>query len=237
MDFGSNSNLTGIQRKLSKQALSEPGCPIRNIKTLIFDCDGLLVDSEELSFEARSQAAARFGHQLREEDFLYFWFDGNGGTGAFCQKYTLPLEEFQEIKRTIYDEFIQSRLKLCPGVQAFLDAMKDRYALALCSNSSKRDLEKILDRFSLRKYFEVVVSGNDLHHGKPDPEGFLLAAKKTGVEPSEALIFENSHIGLAAANAAGIKCIIIPDKFGKKFRFSAAEMVLERIDEAVGILK
>ena len=66
---------------------SPSGRPMfENIKALILDCDGLLVDSELLQFKARQKAAARFGHELSEKDFLYCWFEGNGGAKTFCSK-------------------------------------------------------------------------------------------------------------------------------------------------------
>lgn len=203
---------------------------------MILDCDGLLVESEFWQFEARRLASLHFGHHLSEKDFLYFWFDGNGGGKRFCAQYGIPLDEYQAIKHRLYDGFIEEKLTLRPGVEKFLDVVKKNYKVGLFSNSEIQDLEKILGRFSLRNYFDTVVSGNDIQHGKPDPEGYLLAARRMETEPSAALVFENSHIGLAAALAAGMKCVVVPDEYGRKYQFNGADRVLNQIDEALGLL-
>lgn len=207
-----------------------------NIKALILDCDGLLVDSELLQFKARQKAAACFGHELSEKDFLYFWFEGNGGAKTFCAKYGFSVEEYQTLKHQYYDELIEAKMELCQGIEHFLSAVHGKYTLALCSNSKLDDIEKILKKFHLEKYFDVLVTGDELERAKPWPDGYLLAAKKLNVSPLEAVVFENSHIGLAAAKAAGMRCVIVPDVFGKKFQFSSADAVVTRIDEALKLL-
>lgn len=207
---------------------------LHGAKALIFDCDGLLIDSEPWQFKARYLAARMFGQVLTETEFLYFWFDGNGGSKAYCAKVGIDFKAFDHAKHALYDQFIESGIELCPGVRDFLKLVQGRYHLALCSNSVKSDLQKVLMRFSLENVFTTIISGNDLKHGKPDPEGFLLAAKKSDATPAESVVFENSHIGLMAAKAAGMRCVIVPDALGSKFKFGAADLVVQRIDE-VGV--
>jgi len=93
-------------------------------------------------------------------------------------------------------------------------------------------VDEILRRFHLRDFFEVIVDGDDVKFGKPDPEAYLITAKKLGVAPAECVVFEDSHVGVLAAKAAGMMCIAVRHQEARvRQDLSAADQVLESFEE------
>ncbi|EKD88860.1 MAG: HAD-superfamily hydrolase, subfamily IA, variant 3, partial [uncultured bacterium] len=99
--------------------------------------------------------------------------------------------------------------------------------MAVASSSNRDWVEGYLSKLGIRKFFKIVCTSNDVANVKPDPELFLLAAKKLGIAPSEAVIFEDSPNGIRAAKAAGIPCIAIPNDITKSMDLSLATRIVD----------
>ncbi len=144
----------------------------------------------------------------------------------------------EEVARRIDDEverLVVSEAEVRPGAQPALEeARRLGLALALASSSRYRYVEAVLDRFGLRRYFEVVHSAEDEDHGKPDPAVFLGAAARLGVVPEACVVFEDSPAGVLAAKAARMACIAVPaDEDRQDPAITQADAILSSL-EALG---
>ena len=119
-------------------------------------------------------------------------------------------EEMAGRKNGYYIEFLQqiTPTDILPGIKAFIDALKAT-GIKIAVASSSRNASIILERIGMTDVFEAVTDGNDITHSKPDPEVFLKAAEKLGIEPKNCLVVEDADAGVDAALAAGMKCLAI----------------------------
>ena len=112
-----------------------------------------------------------------------------------------------------------------------LAVYNEKYLLAMASSNTRKAIDKVMDIFSLSKYIKVSVSGEEVEKGKPNPEIFLKAAKKLGVEPKNCLIIEDTFVGIQAAKAAGMKCIGFKNPNSGDQDLSGADLVVESFKE------
>lgn len=180
------------------------------IKAIIFDLDGVIADSTKAEFEAYRQAFQKHGITLTYNEFLIL----RGGIGLELietilknRKVMLNAKHIYETKQRIYETII-------PKIKPFAETIRlinrlKNYKLAVASSSSSKNIQKILQNFRIRSKFDVIVGGEDVKRGKPNPEIFLLTAKKLGVEVENCLVIEDSSVGFEAAKKAGMECIIL----------------------------
>jgi HAD superfamily hydrolase (TIGR01509 family) len=129
-------------------------------------------------------------------------------------------------------------LTLMPGVRETVETLHARdYTLAITSSAVGSSIDAILRRLQLRDAFSLIVDGSEVVHGKPDPEAYLLTARKLQVEPHECLVLEDSHVGVVAAKRAGMACVAIPNPRAQTVQdLSAADVIVQRIDEVLAIV-
>lgn len=180
-------------------------------RAVVFDLDGTLIDSEALVFEAYMAAAERHGLPLDQSRFLACVGKHRAATEATLRSYfgDFPLEVFFE---TVSAHIGDGVAPLKPGALEILDrldASKLRYALATSSGPPWVARHFSAHAFDAR--FHAVVTRNDVTNGKPHPEPYLKAAAALGFDPGEVLAVEDSPTGLAAAHAAGLMTVMIPD--------------------------
>jgi HAD superfamily hydrolase (TIGR01509 family) len=187
-------------------------------KGIIFDMDGVLVDSEPFIIKASIQMFAELGLEISRDDFHPFTGMGeNRFIGGVAEKYNFPVDIQQAKKRTydIYLEIIKGKLKPLPGAREFVNncrALGKKTAIA--SSADWRKVEGNLAEIKLpAKLFDAVVAGEDVEHKKPAPDIFLLAAEKIGLDPKDCLVIEDALSGIKAAKAAGCKCLAITSSF------------------------
>ncbi|HOJ62272.1 MAG TPA: HAD-IA family hydrolase [bacterium] len=188
------------------------------IQAVIFDMDGVLVDTEEFICEAAMQYFAERGVQVKAEDFLDFVGMGeNRYIGGVAEKYGVPIEIVQAKKRTyeIYDAIVRGRIKPLDGVMDFLarcKRLKLKTAVATSADRTKMDIN--LREMGLTEAdFNACVNGLEVERKKPHPDIFLFAAQKIGAEPAACLVVEDAISGVAAAKAAGMKCLALTTSF------------------------
>ena len=187
------------------------------LKGVIFDMDGVLVDSEEYIREAAMRMFAERGLIVQPEDFIPFIGAGEDRfIGGPAEKYNFPLDLAEDKARTyeIYGDLVKD-LQPLTGAREFVRKLKTRgLKLAVASAADKVKVDINLGILSLPSgTFDVVVNGLDVEKKKPDPEMFLLAAKKLGLSNSECLVVEDAVNGVRAAKAAGSKCLGITTSF------------------------
>ena len=183
------------------------------MKAVLFDMDGVIVDTEPLHFKAYNQMFDTVNIDVSDE--LYASFTGQS-TINICKKLCshFSLSEKPEVlvalKRRFFKTIFETDkdLHLIDGV---LDLIKDYHnngiTLVLASSASMVTINNVFDRFDLNKYFIAKLSGADLKASKPHPEIFIKAAKASGYKKSECIVIEDSTNGITAAKAAGIYCV------------------------------
>lgn len=178
---------------------------------LVFDMDGVIVDSNPMHRLAWERFNRRYGIETDETMHRRMYGRHNYDIVRDFFGPELSTEEVAARgagKEQLYRELIAERVEemLVPGVRAFLD----RHAgapMAVATNAEPANLEFILDRTGLRQYFRVAIDGSSVSRPKPDPEIYLEAARRLGVDPRNCIIFEDSHSGVEAARAAGARTV------------------------------
>ena len=188
------------------------------MKTVIFDMDGLLVDSEVRALKAWREVAEKYG--IPEIDKLFPKIIGmNTHTRGelFRSMYgeAFPYEVCNEEVRSIsHGSEVGNPIPLKKGVRELLSYFRENgFRIAIASSGLYATIERRMKHHGIFEYFDVIVSGEMVKNSKPNPEIFLLCAEKLGVPPSEITVFEDSQNGIRAAFAAGMRPVMVPDLF------------------------
>ena len=211
------------------------------LRSIVFDCDGVLMDSEPLHYAAFKSALAADGEPLTEEIYRerYLPFDDRGAFTHFFQDAKKPLShddlgKLIEAKGVAFRQRVESDGVLAfPAVPEFVMAVSQRYPLAVASGSRRDELELMLEAAGIRAYFEVIVSADEVSQGKPHPESFLKAVealngtgkRPTAIQPSECVVIEDAREGIVAAHAAGMKCVAVATSY-PSYELSKADLVV-----------
>ena len=186
-----------------------------SIKAVIFDMDGLLVASEVVSYEVWRRLLESFGIPF-SKDFYAENCSGKtsaNGVGYLTELFHLawdPDAVLTEIDELEYD--LAGTVELKKGAKEILGYLRaHRYKTALASSSLERRASVILDRHGLRPYFDAIVLGSEVEHGKPAPDIFLEAARRLQEDPKDCLVLEDSEAGIQAAFSGGIPVVCVPD--------------------------
>jgi len=201
------------------------------LKGIIFDFDGLIIDTEMPGCNAWAELFNQHGFSFTIEDWKKAI--GTGPTAydpsihlSRLTKGKLDPQVIQEQTLSRTRELIELQTML-PGVLDFIIASEQLgLPMAVASSSNREWVEGYLSKLGILKYFKVICTSDDVANVKPDPELFLLAAKKLGIAPTEAIIFEDSPSGIRAAKAAGIPCIAIPNDITKTMDLSLATRIV-----------
>lgn len=197
---------------------------------VIFDCDGTLVDSEPISAEAWRRAVAPYGYEVTPADLESCIGVTYVRTHAFlAQRVELPSAEalwpdLREHLFTLLDERLQP---FDDAVQALAELRARGVPVAVASSSVRERLDRTLDGAGL--HFEISVAGDEVAHGKPAPDMFLVAARRLGVAPERCVVVEDSAPGVAAGRAAGMPTLGV-------CRIPGTESTLALADRIVNIL-
>ena len=187
---------------------------------ILFDFNGVLVDDEEQHRVALTRVAERLGLTVTRA-WYYDRILGLDDAAGFIEVFrtahrTLPSDLLRQLmaeKATLYREMIDARLTLVSGAEAFVRAVAPAFRLGIVSGARRAEIDLVLSRTGLAGCFEAIVAADDVPCGKPDPAGYRAAhtALERGqpVSPRRCLAIEDSHAGLAAARAAGMRCVTL----------------------------
>jgi HAD superfamily hydrolase (TIGR01509 family) len=202
---------------------------------VIFDMDGVLVDSEALINAAAIAMFKEKGLVVQPEDFLPFVGAGeNRYIGGVAEKYQLPLDLTEAKHRTyeIYLDLAPSQLEVFPKAYDLVLACRAAgLRVAVASGADRIKVAANLQKLSLpSEFWDTVVTGEQVKNNKPSPDIFLLAARNLNVGPAECTVVEDAVNGIRAAKAAGMRCIAIASTFPAE-RLQEADRVRERISQ------
>ena len=214
------------------------------LRAIIFDFNGILVDDEPIHLELFQKVLREEGISLSTEDY-YARYLGMDDRDCFRAAYKAHGKELDEPtlselirhKSVYYREVILTGPVIFPGVKEIVPALFKRYPLAIASGALRSEIDMILADTGLIKYFQVIVSTEDISKGKPEPEIFMKALSllnqstdKTPILPSECLVIEDSKEGVLGSHRAGMRCLAVTNSHPAE-KLKEAEAVINGLDE------
>jgi HAD superfamily hydrolase (TIGR01509 family) len=198
-------------------------------KQVVFDMDGVMVDSEPVQERANAEYLAGLGATLDPE-----LFDEMMGrrvrelTDALAVRLGLPPEQvFRDREAVFWRLLLSEGVEPMPGLHAAVDRLAAAgLPLAVATSGTRAYVDHVLDRLEVRSAFDAVVSGEDVQHGKPDPEIYLLAAERLGADPGGCVAIEDTTHGIASARAAGMRAVAVTHPLNATLDLSAADAVV-----------
>jgi beta-phosphoglucomutase family hydrolase len=202
-------------------------------KAVIWDLDGVIVDTGRFHLSAWRQLSEEMGFYFTAEDFrrVFGLRDSDAIRRVLAPDISADeVEALAERKEAIFRAEVKGKIKPLPGVLPLLHSLKENgFRLALASSTVPENIKMLLSSLGIEQLFDCLVSGRDVSRGKPDPEGFLLAAKRLGVEPGSCVIVEDAIDGVRAAKAAGMKCVAVANTHPRE-SLSAADLTVDSLE-------
>jgi HAD superfamily hydrolase (TIGR01509 family) len=193
-------------------------------KYILFDHDGVLVDTEHWYFMSNKQALSELGIDLDEDFYLK-----NMSKGISCWDIARAsgidestIAKQIEKRNLYYQDYLKKEDIEIAGVETLLSQLSKDYKMAIITTAKRDDFEIIHKDRNVVQYMEFVLAREDYENAKPDPEPYLKGLKKFRAQKEEALIVEDSERGLKSAVAAGIDCVVVHNEFTKTHDFSKA---------------
>lgn len=213
------------------------------IKAIIFDMDGLMIDSERVTFECYQERLKDMNLTMDEE--FYKTLLGKPIKGIYQRFYDVygndfPIENvIQNVHQLMAERFETEGVPVKKGLVELLHYLKDNNYKTIVATSSNRDrVDKILAQAKITEFFDDSICGDEVTKGKPNPEVFLKSCQKLGVNVDEAIVLEDSEAGIQASYDANIKVICIPDmKYPEKQYEEKTFKILKDLTEVTAYLK
>lgn len=210
-----------------------------NIKAVIWDMDGVIVDSEHHHHATEIETFKYFGVDVPEEVNRKF-------KGAPLIEHfkglkeefdvSVPLDDLLSKQNEFIKQIFSERADLFENVKKVLLQLKNYYKQGLATSTERKFVDIVLKRFGFEEVFDVITCGDEVKQGKPNPEIFLKAAQKLNLNPPEIVVIEDSMNGFKAAKAAGMLLIAHKAHHNEDLDFSLADFVVEDLREIPGIL-
>jgi len=203
----------------------------------VFDLDGLMVNTEEVFHLTGHELLRRRGKVATQE--LFNAMMGRRAREAFAAmiemaELTDTIDDLQDESESIFDGLLETKLRTMPGLLELLDHLETRsMPKGVATSSDRVYMERMLGHFDLLHRFPMRLTAEDVTHGKPNPEIYLKAAQRIGVQPHEMLVLEDSHNGTKAAAAAGAHIISVPHEHSQHHDFSPAKHVATSLIDPV----
>ena len=207
------------------------------IQAIVFDFDGVLADSEPLHLATYQEIFSSLGVTLTREDYYarYLGYDDEGVFRAVARDHGFAIDEARIAaliaqKSDVFDDLIARREVLYPGAADCIERLAREYPLGIASGALKHEIELILGRYDLRRYFNFIVASGDTPSSKPAPDPYLRAAQLHALPPSACVAIEDSRWGIESAKAAGLKCVGITNTYPAA-ELDAADRVISSLEE------
>lgn len=201
------------------------------LRAVLWDMDGVLIDTTAAHFESWRTVVAECGIQLDRQTFLGLLGRNNIDTVQILMKRPITPREAETIgkkKEELFREMLRGNAKLLPGVLDWLACFRSRgYAQAVATSAPWENIDALMESTGIRPYFQAIVSAYELP-GKPDPYVFQEAARQVGIPPAECLVIEDSKAGIEAAKRGGFHCLAVETTHPIE-KLQQADWVLHRL--------
>jgi HAD superfamily hydrolase (TIGR01509 family) len=214
------------------------GCRSVSCRAVIFDFNGTLSDDEPILYRIYAELFAEHGRPLSERDY----YDRLAGLSdpEIVHRWLGYRDDAEAVisrRVTRYRELVADGSTVTPGVRRAVVRAAGRVPVAIVSGASAAEIRPVVAAAGLERVFAAVVTSDDVQHGKPHPEGYEIALRRLderapGLQPGEVTVLEDTEAGVAAARAAGMRCIAIGRTLGAD-RLAAADEVVTAVDEAL----
>lgn len=204
------------------------------LEAILWDNDGVLVDSERLYFEACRTTLAVPGIELTLEKYQELSLRQGVSVFRLAAAQGMNAEQIlalQKKRDILYEELLRERCEVYQGVEQVLDELSPRFRMAIVTSSQRRHFEAIHNQHNLMKYFELFLVRDDYRKSKPHPDPYLAAMARLGLPADQCVAIEDTERGLTSALAAGLRCVMVPNNFTNQCRFEGATAVLQDIRE------
>lgn len=207
-------------------------------KYILWDNDGVLVDTEYWYFQATRQALSEVNIELKKSTYMEYMVAGKSCWGLALEAgiETTKVEKKRAERDRYYQKYLVEENIEIPGVENILSRLSKTHKMAIITTSKRRDFELIHQRRNILFYMDFVATREDYTNSKPDPEPYLYGLKKFNATKADTLIIEDSQRGLGSALAAGIDCAIVHNEFTASHDFSGAKYLLKSLTELPKLL-
>jgi len=205
---------------------------------VLFDVDGVLVDSYDAHLRSWQLLGEEFGFAMSEETFAATFGRTTREILAGLLNDDPPspqrIGQMDDRKEALYRQLVAADFPAMPGARELIDALADDgFRLGVGSSGPPENVELALDGLGRREKFCSIVTGRDVTRGKPDPQVFLLGAERMGIAPQRCAVIEDAPAGIAAARAASMASIALVSKGHRREEFAAADCIVEKLDELI----
>ena len=209
-----------------------------NYQYILWDNDGVLVDTEQWYFAATREALAELGVDLPMDIYQQIMIQGRSSWELALQAGVHPdrVQHGQERRDALYRDHLRTENLRIEGVLEVLAELAQHYQMAIVTTCKRRDFELIHRNPDLLQFMQFVLVREDYMESKPHPEPYLTALQKFSAAPQQALVIEDSERGLRAARAAGIDCAVVDYHFTRSHDFSAAQYRLHKLAQLPQLL-
>ncbi len=202
-------------------------------KAVIWDMDGVIADTAFYHLKAWQEVFQKRGVTFTEEDFRYNFGQRNDSIIRNALGEETSQDEIDAIaseKEENFRQRVRHNLKPLPGAIKLITSLtKHGFKMALASSAPMENIQLVIGGLGIKNSFQAIVSGREVTDGKPSPQGFLLAAKKLGVEPENCIVIEDAVAGVAAAKRAGMHCLAITNTH-PKMSLMEADLIIDTLE-------
>jgi HAD superfamily hydrolase (TIGR01509 family) len=207
------------------------------IRAVVFDMDGLIIDTEWPDYQSWQEIYVEYGHELPLEEWVPYVGLWGPPLNLYERLEVLVGEAIdgvalRERRRARCDELVRAGMAPMAGFDALMERLTAHdYGRGLASTSSRDWVDFVVDGLSARRHFHAIVAGDEVAARKPAPDVYLRAAERLAVVPEECLALEDSAPGVASAKAAGMACIAVPNRVTRYQDLSGADRQVEHLGE------
>jgi HAD superfamily hydrolase (TIGR01509 family) len=198
---------------------------------IVFDFDGVLVDSERFHFETYSAVFKKYGHVIDETEYYQYWTSMGLGPRGEVERYQLDLDpqQIRDEKRPVFSEYCRNgTIRFFPEARELVTLLADAgKTLTIASGTVRPDIEAVLKNEGLTDKFAAIIGSDMVPAPKPAPDIFLAALEAVNAQPADALVFEDAEKGVGSAIAAGIPVVVVRTKETAGLEFPNADLVID----------
>ncbi len=208
--------------------------PRSKTKAVIWDMDGIIADTAPYHLKAWQEVFQKRGVEFTEEDFRHYFGQRNDTIIRATLGESVSPSEIDVIaseKEANYRQRVRHNIRPLPGAVKLIKSLKERgFSVALASSAPIENIQLVMRGLGIEDSFQAIVSGREVKEGKPSPQGFLLAARKLGVEPENCIVIEDAVAGITAAKRAGMHCLAVTNTHPRS-SLKEADLIVDTLEE------